>query len=143
VAAAIAEADAEVEAELRRQVGQLEHALCEVEAVAAEAERRYTEGAVQNDRRRQAEAEAETLRPRLGRLRTRYAKAARKAEVSRARARERERERGAMHRAHATHTCHAFTTRAVHPPCIPAMHTRHAYPPCHIRWTARGARRRP
>ena len=131
MAAAIAEADAEVEAELRRQVGQLEHALCEVEAVAAEAERRYTEGAVQNDRRRQAEAEAETLRPRLGRLRTRYAKAARKAEVSRARAREREREREEpcivpTPRIPATHLLRVPCTRHAYPPCIPAMHTRHA-----------------
>ena len=47
--------------------------------MAAEAERRHTEGAQQNDRRRQAEAEAETLRARAGRLRARYVKAARKA----------------------------------------------------------------
>ena len=84
---------------------QLEQALSEVEAVGAEAERRYTEGAGQNARRRQAEAEAETLRARVGRLRVRYEKAARKAEVSCERV---------MHRAHATHTPRTRHAHAIH-----------------------------
>ena len=86
---------------------QLEQALSEVEAVGAEAERRYTEGAGQNARRRQAEAEAETLRARVGRLRVRYEKAARKAEVSCERV---------MHRAHATHTPRTRHAHATHTP---------------------------